>query len=148
MPQAATQASEGWWPQAVAGHVAIGIVAEAEWAGGSDGVRVGGAVTIGAHAGLADEVAQQVILIDLVAYRRRGLVVDNGQRGRVGCAQCGVGRAAEGQINGLARLCRRVVEDRHADGSGADARREGQRAACSGVIAARRGAAGTLCMRT
>ncbi len=86
-----------------AGHVAVGVVAKAERAGRGDGVRVGGAVALGAHAGFKDDVADLVVGVELLARLRAAVVIQNGH-GR-GCrAERRVARAAQRQVNRLAAL--------------------------------------------
>jgi hypothetical protein len=46
----------------------------------------------------------------------RGLVVQNGQRGRVAAAQPGIGRVGKGQVDGLVPLLAVVVQG--SDGEG------------------------------
>lgn len=50
-----------------------------------------------------DQVAERVIRFVAVAGRRGGLVVQDGQRGRVRAAERGIAGRAQGQRHGLVR---------------------------------------------
>ena len=87
------------------------------------------------YAGLGQQVAQQVVGIELLRCRRwRAVVVDNREGGPKRAAERGIGRAAERQVDRLITLGGRVVENRNADGAAADAGREGRRAIRGGVV--------------
>jgi len=75
-----------------AGHVAVGVVREAERASAGDGVRVRGTVAVAAHAGLKGDIAELIIRVHLVGRGPQGFVVNNADGG--GSAKASIGRSA------------------------------------------------------